>query len=599
MPRERDSTLSRLALLASRAFERRSLCDEFARLLEPLERGGLETVVGERSLLTELNVLLQNAVETIRQFQDTSPDLAALEAVQRLLADARWELAEDLLGELKEKSQRQSAVLRKSEIDVAEWENTLQTIERSLQDARNDGVPYPQLERDLLAVKSLVNSGRTALRDRVYAQLPQLMYRVPPHVQALSKKMEETRAKLGKAKNLVRQADLLVMQLPAGKGFDYRVLLRSARRLASRGINIIQDVSPLAGSDRAWMGEQLTKLTEGVNAGLSRQFQARMSAVESEAAPGVPRTLSPAEPEGGAPADIDLAIQMLGSFMFRLVIPEQMRTYLTDTSCSFTITTNDLELPWELMCFQDQSGSPRFFCLERPVARMPLGQVFPSTLGRARGPKEKRRMLLAHSDPTGNLPAARNEIEQIAQALKNDLDLETVTAEGATSANLNRILLSQNFDFLHYAGHAQFNAAQPELSGLLLRDDELLTAHKIRRLSEGGSLVFLNACESGVVARDDQSQRSSYLLRTAEPVVGLASSFVYSGAVGCIGSLWPIYDQPAAELAIQFYRHVLSGEMTGEALRLARLDTKARYPKQITWASFVLYGDPTFRLTEG
>jgi CHAT domain-containing protein len=137
------------------------------------------------------------------------------------------------------------------------------------------------------------------------------------------------------------------------------------------------------------------------------------------------------------------------------------------------------------------------------------------------------------------------------------------------------------------------------LSGLLLRDDELLTAHKIRRLSEGGSLVFLNACESGVVARDDQPQRSSYLLRTAEPVVGLASSFVYSGAVGCIGSLWPIYDQPAAELAIQFYRHALSGEMTGEALRLARLDTKARYPKQITWASFVLYGDPTFRLTEG
>jgi hypothetical protein len=42
----------------------------------------------------------------------------------------------------------------------------------------------------------------------------------------------------------------------------------------------------------------------------------------------------------------------------------------------------------------------------------------------------------------------------------------------------------------------------------------------------------------------------------------------------------------------------VSGEPTGEALRMARADIRATYPRETTWAGYVLYGDPTFRLTE-
>jgi CHAT domain-containing protein len=49
---------------------------------------------------------------------------------------------------------------------------------------------------------------------------------------------------------------------------------------------------------------------------------------------------------------------------------------------------------------------------------------------------------------------------------------------------------------------------------------------------------------------------------------------------------------------VKFYRYVLSGEPTGEALRLARMEIRQSYPDEITWAAYVLYGDPTFRLTE-
>nr|MCU0625996.1 CHAT domain-containing protein [Gemmatimonadaceae bacterium] len=153
------------------------------------------------------------------------------------------------------------------------------------------------------------------------------------------------------------------------------------------------------------------------------------------------------------------------------------------------------------------------------------------------------------------------------------------------------------FDFIHYAGHAHFDKQRPQLSGLQLRD-AVLTADKIRRLNKGGALIFLNACESGTVARADDAPTVSYLLTAPEPVVGLASAFVYSGALGCVGSLWPVYDEPAAQIAVRFYQEVLAGEPTGEALRKAREHVRASFPREITWAAYVLYGDPTFRLTE-
>jgi CHAT domain-containing protein len=230
---------------------------------------------------------------------------------------------------------------------------------------------------------------------------------------------------------------------------------------------------------------------------------------------------------------------------------------------------------------------------------MPLGQVFPTTsYRRIAGSGRKRRMLLIHSDPKGTLPAATMEIDAITKELANELEFERVDPKQATNDYLNNILTSSTaFDFIHYAGHAWFDKNDPDKSGLQLKDS-ILPAWKIRFLNKGSSLVFLNACESGTVASEGQPQKSCYLLRNPEPVVGLASAFIYSGARGCVGSLWPVYDEPAARLAVSFYHHVLAGEPTGEALRLARSEIRAEFPRQITWAAYVLYGDPTFRLTE-
>jgi CHAT domain-containing protein len=49
---------------------------------------------------------------------------------------------------------------------------------------------------------------------------------------------------------------------------------------------------------------------------------------------------------------------------------------------------------------------------------------------------------------------------------------------------------------------------------------------------------------------------------------------------------------------VEFYTKVLEGHMIGEAMRQARCQIREKYPTQITWAAFILYGDPTFRLVD-
>ena len=70
----------------------------------------------------------------------------------------------------------------------------------------------------------------------------------------------------------------------------------------------------------------------------------------------------------------------------------------------------------------------------------------------------------------------------------------------------------------------------------------------------------------------------------------------YGGALACIGTLWPVIDNVAADFAVAFYGQVLEGQPLGEAMRAARKITAEQHQADPSWASFVLYGDPSFSL---
>ena len=179
---------------------------------------------------------------------------------------------------------------------------------------------------------------------------------------------------------------------------------------------------------------------------------------------------------------------------------------------------------------------------------------------------------------------------QVRGPLRLDLGAEEAgqalaSASRPTGAWLKRSSQQESLDPVREVGAALFASLF-----------EVFFAQKIRRLLEGRPLVFLNACESGRTANEKRPQEVKQYLQ--KPAEGLASSFIYGGALGCIGALWPIYDKAAAEFALEFYGRVLEGHMIGEAMRQARVRSREAHPQHITWAAFVLYGDPTFRLVD-
>jgi len=581
-----------------------------------LQRDGLMVVEGERSVLQQLAANVKQAQSLVDEVRAAKPGgvRVLLDELRGLLDPEVWLAADSVAAQLEAKEQWQTTRLNQALAELNRLKEEMAELVGVLNEAARTGAPVRDEERLIRPLEAYVQTAERAWVERQCGKLVQMLEK-PPRIEQKEKLAEQIRLKTKETRTFSRQADLLLLRssLDALQRYQFTVLLRTPSEPGTHGINI-QGLRTLVKQDRQRMQNKIERLTQAINAGQARQWQSRQATAPTAASPAPGSTggplPSPPTPApdvtrrfvpgtdadaAGAPRDLNTLVRDMGDFMFRVVVPEQMQEYLQKTPCAITVTTNDLELPWELMHFGGE-----FLCLQRPVSRMPMGRDFPRTrvlkepaLGR------KLRFLLVCSDPHGNLPAARREVDSIHDRLKETwgdrIEIERLASQEAGGDRLNEVLLTGGYDVIHYAGHASFDKEHPDLSGLLLAEDEVFFAQKIRQLLEGRPLVFLNACESGRSARDDGPQEASYLLQ--ESAEGLASAFIYGGALACIGSLWPIYDAPAADFATNFYRHVLEGHMIGEAMRLARREVKQAHKDQITWAAFVLYGDATFKLT--
>jgi hypothetical protein len=57
-------------------------------------------------------------------------------------------------------------------------------------------------------------------------------------------------------------------------------------------------------------------------------------------------------------------------------------------------------------------------------------------------------------------------------------------------------------------------------------------------------------------------------------------------------SLWKVPDEPTRELMEGSYRRILTGEGRADALRVAQMTMKAKYPDSYYWGAFICQGDP-------
>lgn len=216
------------------------------------------------------------------------------------------------------------------------------------------------------------------------------------------------------------------------------------------------------------------------------------------------------------------------------------------------------------------------------------------------------------------LPGARDEAREVVAAFEHlqqaladlpPLNITSLIGTEVTELGFRQLLRDGKFDLIHFAGHAAFDTEDPERSAWLLSDGRL-TARSIRNtLAWTASppwLVFANACEAGMDA-------GASVGRYQSDVFGLATAFINQGVAAYIAPLWPVNDTVATHLAVAFYGALLLQRTSlGEALRLAKTTMKEELlgptaaddewfiPPQtaLSWASMVLYGDPTPRLLE-
>ncbi len=268
-----------------------------------------------------------------------------------------------------------------------------------------------------------------------------------------------------------------------------------------------------------------------------------------------------------------------GQVLYRTLVPPRLREKLKGVSGPLLISTSLYGLPWELLHDEEEFWGLRYALGKRLVLDRPMLAGPPARLG------ARPRVLVIGSNPRGDLPFVRHEVEEICETLEGSADIVCVVDHLATFETVSAYL-GEGFDLVHYSGHV---VTGPETGpALLLADERPLTTAVIEANVAGRPLVFLNACAS---ARDRQAPAIGAWEATVSSV---ANGFLFGGAVAVVGTLADVSDRHAARLAERFYRRVLEPAPIGEALRVARVECRQDRDStgSPTWLSFVLYGNP-------
>lgn len=176
------------------------------------------------------------------------------------------------------------------------------------------------------------------------------------------------------------------------------------------------------------------------------------------------------------------------------------------------------------------------------------------------------------------LPGAAREAQMLAERVA----AEPLLGEAATKAEV--VARMRSARMLYFAAHGVSDPRNPLAGGYLMlagptREEAFLTAGEVQRMRLRADLVVLSACQSGLGYNHDAG------------VIGLARAFQKAGAPRVVMSLWSVSDEATLYLMDRFQLAAMV-HMPAEALRLAMLDARKKYPEPALWAAFTLFGTP-------
>jgi hypothetical protein len=292
-----------------------------------------------------------------------------------------------------------------------------------------------------------------------------------------------------------------------------------------------------------------------------------------------------------------------GQLLYAYLMPEEFQDIVdTSSPLKLIVDRSTASFPWEMACFpgRNAQGAARWLGTDLKLSRQ-----FRTTLARAPGispPLSDRLRVLVIADPAPEpelqLKGARAEGRRVVELFKGAngqrvgdavLDIEVHHRIGASECDpveILALLLTGDFDVLHYAGHGDYRPDDPDSSGWIFGFDRVLTARDIFRARKVPRLVFANACFSGVV-REGLAFGPDELTPALATV---AHAFFERGVPNYVGSGWPVDDAQALTMADRFYRELIQRKTLGEALYAGR---RAIFDEQIesTWGAYQHYGD--------
>jgi len=210
-------------------------------------------------------------------------------------------------------------------------------------------------------------------------------------------------------------------------------------------------------------------------------------------------------------------------------------------------------------CGWDENGQRRYWIDEFVIRYAPSLTLFRILWARERE-RRRRELLLAVANPTGDLPFAEYECEQIeaqwggarAQVLWREQGTRNAVLQNASAAHL-----------LHFACHGVYDLANPLESPLLLANGETLTlGAMLEQLNlPHAQLVALSACETALVNPAE----------LADEHFGQTLGPLYAGAPTVWGTLWAVADVATGLLMGKAYELLGKGKSKAAALREAQL----------------------------
>ncbi len=280
-----------------------------------------------------------------------------------------------------------------------------------------------------------------------------------------------------------------------------------------------------------------------------------------------------------------LRLKELGKTLHGMLIPDDIDSFIRETRARHLILQIEdslVYIPWELLHTGEE-----FFCIRYSMGRIVFTTQQP--LARSRNLDRRPLKMLIIADPKGDLPASKAEGISVQKELNRSGASNALSADLHTQDVSSEILKAQlaDYELLHYAGHFDYVHDDPSQSGLLLSDGKFEIGRLLGLAREFSlpSLVFTNACQSG------RTDRWS----TGDRLYSLANAFLAAGVRHYIGGTRDLFDRLSAAFAEEFYRQLVTNQAVGEALRQARIKSIRRFGEEnLAWASYVLYGDPSF-----